>query len=110
MTPEQIQDMRRIVIDMAAILADPEADEDEKLMSESTIRSALAVGLPMLEVPCEQCSGRGWLDTGDGRDRCPHCDGAKFEPTKAGEKILSLLRHNLPVMLQDLNVLTRPPV
>jgi DnaJ-class molecular chaperone len=58
--------------------------------------------LPVLEVPCEKCKGRGWYSYGGGqKEPCPVCDGAGYEPTAFGDRILALMRHNLKPMLQD---------
>lgn len=57
--------------------------------------------LPMLEVKCDVCDGRGWRHSYDGERRCGVCDGAGYVPTGLGEQILALMRHNFRPMLED---------
>jgi hypothetical protein len=65
--------------------------------------------IPILEVPCGKCGGSGRYDEGDHvRRRCPWCEGAGFEPTEFGERILALMRHNFRPMLQDAQGGARP--
>ena len=53
------------------------------------------------EVLCAVCNGSGIdIHDPDSRDPCGVCNGARFEPTELGEKILSLIRHNLSSMLR----------
>lgn len=48
------------------------------------------------EESCPACHGRGR----DGYHSCSICGGTGYTPTELGEKILSLVRHNLGSMLQ----------
>ena len=58
-------------------------------------------GLPELETVCPVCNGRGGeLFDYDEWDDCCRCNGAGHVPTKAGEKILLLMRHNFKWMLK----------
>lgn len=56
-----------------------------------------------LESVCLSCHGKGrWLEEGSGRKRvCARCDGSGFTRTEFGEKILSLLRHNLQPLIES---------
>lgn len=51
----------------------------------------------VLEVPCAACGGTGV--EAYTRDPCGLCEGACFEPTELGEKILALVLHNAPQIL-----------
>jgi DnaJ-class molecular chaperone len=60
--------------------------------------------LPILELPCEKCQGRGWYSFGGGeKETCPACEGAGYAPTEFGERVISLMRHNLRPMLRSVN-------
>jgi DnaJ-class molecular chaperone len=60
--------------------------------------------LPALETPCDKCRGRGWYSFGGGeKEACPVCDGAGYEPTVFGEKVLALMRHNFKLMLRNID-------
>jgi hypothetical protein len=52
--------------------------------------------LPALEQECSKCHGRG----SDYYGRCAACNGSGWEPTEAGDAILSLLRHQISDLLQ----------
>ena len=55
-----------------------------------------------LEVLCEGCRGKGETFDCYGRQyRCAGCNGSGYQTTEFGEKILSLIRHNFTVMLED---------
>lgn len=51
--------------------------------------------LPELETLCECCRGRGTRRDAGEDVRCALCNGAGYEPTPFGERVLALLRHNL---------------
>jgi len=56
-----------------------------------------------LETLCERCNGVGTLPSREDPDRpCPRCEGAGYEPTEFGEKVLELMRHQLRPMLAQL--------
>jgi DnaJ-class molecular chaperone len=56
--------------------------------------------IPLLETPCEKCGGSGYYSEGGGeKEPCDICNGAGYTPTKFGERILSLMRHNLRSMI-----------
>jgi DnaJ-class molecular chaperone len=56
-----------------------------------------------LEEHCSECYGKGGDDQdGTGWHRCGVCNGSGYEPTELGEAILTLVRHNLEPMLQDI--------
>ena len=70
-------------------------------MSEERKADSL-VGLPVLETACEWCAGKGWrLECGN-REKCEMCDGAGYQPTPLGDKVLSLLRHNFCSLFDQL--------
>lgn len=58
----------------------------------------------VLEAECQHCAGRGgrFIEGSGGWKRCGLCNGAGHVPTEQGQRILSLLRHNLKPMLEDL--------
>jgi hypothetical protein len=71
-------------------------------MQDETTNNINDVTLPTLENLCQRCEGRGWFDEGDHvRRRCRWCEGAGYEPTEFGERVLALMRHNFGPMLQD---------
>ncbi len=52
--------------------------------------------LPALEERCLDCEGEGtswWLDAPES-ESCPTCNGSGNVPTRFGEMILALIRHN----------------
>jgi len=51
--------------------------------------------VPVLEVTCPECKGKGFFENAYvwGRDRCPTCDGAGYVPTEYGKRVLALLKH-----------------
>jgi DnaJ-class molecular chaperone len=54
-----------------------------------------------LEVVCSYCKGSGGdVDMGEFCP-CPDCHGTGYVPTKTGRAILDLMRHNLPLMMQQ---------
>jgi DnaJ-class molecular chaperone len=55
-----------------------------------------------LESKCDVCDGRGWSWEKGDKCRCGVCDGAGYVPTDLGEQILSLVRHNLRPMYDEL--------
>lgn len=57
--------------------------------------------LPILELECYACNGRG-IDYCS-REQCVCCDGAGYIATELGEKFLSLMRHNLQPMLEEVS-------
>lgn len=57
--------------------------------------------LPELEEICPTCRGTGKLRGQNGYIPCSACDGAKFMPTKFGERVLDLMRHNFRPMLEE---------
>lgn len=60
----------------------------------------------VLEIQCNECDGRG----GDGAgEECLACDGTGYIPTELGEKILSLIRHNLTGRVSVLRSNRLPP-
>jgi DnaJ-class molecular chaperone len=61
-------------------------------MMSGTARDGEATDLPVLEVVCERCEGRGHSLRGRW-DRCVPCDGAGYIPTPLGARILSLIAH-----------------
>lgn len=55
-----------------------------------------------LENPCFPCFARGYnLEPEIGKVTCVHCDGAGFIPTQIGKRILDLIRHNIPNLLDN---------
>lgn len=49
-----------------------------------------------LECWCEHCDGLGHVsDCGPEMEECKFCDGAGYIPTRAGKKVLALIRHHL---------------
>ncbi len=75
-------------------------------MSESEKRNEpedWADRLPELEALCQRCDGEGTIGYADGkRYRCPVCNGAGYEPTEFGRRVLDLMRHHLRPMHEDL--------
>jgi hypothetical protein len=58
--------------------------------------------LPELELRCRQCRGEGWYtDSGD-RVTCETCDGAGYELTEFGVRVLRLVRHNFRPLFNKL--------
>ena len=55
-----------------------------------------------LESKCAMCNGEGSRLGEDGWCRCHACNGAGYVPTELGRSVLSLMRHNLKPMLEDL--------
>lgn len=53
-----------------------------------------------LEVTCRKCNGSGCVRDGGERCACPLCEGAGFEPTELGERVLALVRHNFRPMFE----------
>jgi len=65
-------------------------------------KEARLESLPELETVCRLCEGEGRV-YGDGAwRRCGCCDGAGYEPTKFGVKVLALVRHNFRSMREDM--------
>jgi DnaJ-class molecular chaperone len=54
-----------------------------------------------LETVCQFCDGSGEQGDTEQRRRCVNCKGAGHVPTKFGEKVLALMRHNFRPLLQD---------
>lgn len=67
---------------------------------QSQIRDSLT-----LETLCEYCNGGGGESVeGSGRwCRCTMCNGSGYVLTEMGERVLSLVRHNLKPMLEDVS-------
>jgi DnaJ-class molecular chaperone len=57
--------------------------------------------IPAMETICPSCEGRGWVRDAGQRTSCAVCEGAGNVPTAFGERVLSLVRHNLGAMLTD---------
>jgi DnaJ-class molecular chaperone len=54
--------------------------------------------IPDFEIACTVCDGRGIEDSlENGVQNCTVCGGSGFTPTLIGERILSLIGHNLRV-------------
>ena len=51
--------------------------------------------MPALERTCRECGGRGHFKSVGELIECYECDGAGHIPTKAGMRILKLIRHNI---------------
>ena len=56
--------------------------------------------LPVLELKCEACEGKGGHFDSEGWNYCPHCAGAGNIPTEAGEKIIKLILGNFALLEQ----------
>lgn len=57
--------------------------------------------IPQLEITCQRCKGAGGETERGKWYNCHNCNGAGKVPTKAGKRILALMRHNFRLMLQD---------
>jgi DnaJ-class molecular chaperone len=55
-----------------------------------------------LETVCANCHGRGWRRADSGREDCVLCDGSGFMTTEAGDRVLSLLRHNFRAIYSEM--------
>jgi hypothetical protein len=77
-------------------------DNSHEQVKARGVSSCAVDSLPMLENVCDRCEGRGWRDIGEGREQCGSCCGAGFVATKAVKQILSLVKHNLLPILQQL--------
>ncbi len=67
-------------------------------MSVEATQDEPAIQLPVLEVVCTRCRGRGAFDSRRGESEdCYDCSGSGYIPTDAGEAVLALIRHNLRV-------------
>ena len=53
-----------------------------------------------LEVRCDSCQGSGGEQMGGKWSPCFVCDGAGYLPTDLGNKVLEIVRHNLPSLLK----------
>jgi hypothetical protein len=60
---------------------------------------------PTLETICPYCEGKGGEEPmyESGWDVCWNCMGAGYIPTKYGNKVLALLRHNLRSIMQSVS-------
>lgn len=50
---------------------------------------------PPLERKCNYCDGSGVAYQTRERNPCPYCSGTGHIPTKFGEGVLALVRHNI---------------
>ncbi len=72
-------------------------------MAENERKEEAALGsLPELETACRLCDGEGRVHEEGKWRRCGCCDGAGYEPTEFGERVLNLLRHNFRPMREDM--------
>jgi hypothetical protein len=63
---------------------------------EYTKEADALAALPELETPCDYCKGEGGGTEASQWHDCPFCNGG-YVPTAFGEKVLSLIRHNLRI-------------
>ena len=70
-------------------------------MSDNERKEAAALVLPELETSCRLCEGAGRVHEEGRYRRCGCCNGAGYEPTEFGKKVLAMMRHNFRSMRED---------
>ncbi len=60
--------------------------------------------LPVLEHRCDECLGEGTVLKYDEKscysETCQDCSGTGYIPTRAGDRILDLVRHSLKAIVE----------
>lgn len=61
-------------------------------------------GLPVLEAPCHECEGRGYQYDHAEEFPCDACDATGYLLTEAGQRVFTMLQHQLKRLLPELRI------
>jgi hypothetical protein len=67
----------------------------------SKIDESRDANMQELEIVCPRCKGEAYRNVYGEDVRCGVCNGAGFVPTRLGNRILRLVRHNFRPMHED---------